>query len=116
MLQTSTDLLNLVLALSILMVAVAMTWAMVYIIKILKSFTDLGRAIRNTVNDIQSAVAHWQHKIESTASYLPLIMEGIGKIITYFTAKKQSSDSSEDKSDIGYTKKTNKKKVHLQVD
>lgn len=114
MLQTSTDLLNLVLALSILMVAVAITWAMVYVIRILKSFSDLGRAVRNTINDIQSAIAHWQHKIESTASCLPLIMEGIGKIIAYFTQKKRPTAAEDESQNEDHNKKT-KKKVRLNV-
>ena len=117
MLQNSNDVLNLVLALSILMVAVALTWAMVYAIKILKSFSDLSRAVRSTIDSIQSAIAHWQHKIESTASYLPLIMGGISKIVSYFSKKKRQHDEpadEEEMEDEDNTKKT-KKKVKVNV-
>lgn len=121
MFQTSNDILNLVLAVSIFAVAVVTVWATIYLIIILKRFNDLSRAIRNTIENISGAVAHLHHKIDSSVSYLPLIVSGISKIVSIFAKKYKASKPGEmdeeneetDETEEEAPKKNTKRKIKV---
>jgi len=92
MFSTSQDILNWAITVSVMAVAITIVWIMVYIIGILRTLNDINRRVRATIETFTMVLAHLQDKIESTAGYLPLIVQAVTKLATYFINKKNKAD------------------------
>ena len=92
MFSTSQDILNWAITVSVIAVAITVVWAMVYVIGMLRTLNDINRRVRTAIEAFTLVLAHLQDKIESTAGYLPLIVQAVTKLATYFMNKKNKVD------------------------
>ena len=79
-LQTSKDLLNLVIALAILGFTFFSCWAIYYFIMILRQVFKSLKEMRQRLQQIDEVIKTLKEKIEHSTSYLLLIVEAISKL------------------------------------
>ena len=93
--MTSSDILNIVLSVSILAVAVALTWFLVEIIRIVRGTRKSVEGIERSVQNVESAVSRLGDRlVESVASIGPLV-QGIIKIAGALIERRRNKKESE---------------------
>lgn len=103
MLETSKDLLYIVIAFCVLWLTVFLCWLLFYFISIIGNVRKVVKSIQDKVEKIEGIIDLLKEKIESSATYLGLIVEGVGKIIEYF------KDRGDDNTGKQNSKKLDKK-------
>lgn len=95
MLETSKDILYLILALAIAVLTFFIAWAIYYLVMILKKFSELVKEFESMVTSakeklerLESLFNTIEEKIKHSASYLPLLFKGITELVDYFKKKK----------------------------
>ncbi|MFA6306639.1 MAG: hypothetical protein WCV70_01930 [Patescibacteria group bacterium] len=81
LINDSRDLLNIIIALSVLLFTIFSCWAIYYLARILQQFFKVLKETRERLNKFDELVKMVKEKIEHSASYLPLIMEGVKKLV-----------------------------------
>jgi hypothetical protein len=79
MLETSKDLLNIVIAFSVLLLASFLSWFIYYLAMSTREFCQTARKVRYKIKKVDGAVKSFTDKIEHLASYILLFKEGIEK-------------------------------------
>ncbi|XOU95034.1 MAG: hypothetical protein ACNFW9_03140 [Candidatus Kerfeldbacteria bacterium] len=97
MLETSKDLLNILIGVSVASFAFFICWAIFYLIMILKSgyqatkeITDFVSSLKQKLDKFENLLTTIEEKIKSSTSYIPLIMKGVSELIDYIKNKKES--------------------------
>ncbi|MDO8669606.1 MAG: hypothetical protein Q7K65_04910 [Candidatus Buchananbacteria bacterium] len=88
MLETSQDLLRLSIAFVVLFIGLAIGWSCIYIALILRDFKKMTKSARKKLDLIDQILEIVKKKVETTANYLPPIIEGIGKLASHFRETK----------------------------
>ena len=81
MLETSSDVLNIVLAISVLSIAFFVSWALFYLVMTLKQIFKAVREFKSRLDKLDEAITSFKNKIESSSSYLLLLGEGVKKLV-----------------------------------
>jgi len=98
MFETSSDILNIVKAISIFSLAVFVSWAIYYFVKILKEIFKIIKEARERLEKIDELIKSIKEKVEHSTSYLFLMSEGIKKIleiVSKYTGKKDNKKEIE---------------------
>ena len=77
----SRDLLNIIIALSVLLFTLFSCWAIYYLARILQQMFKVIKETRDRLNKFDELIKTVKEKIEHSASYLPLIVEGVKKLV-----------------------------------
>jgi len=77
----SKDLLYIVIAVSVLIFTIFSCWAIYYLARILQQMFRVIKETRDRLNKFDELIKTIKEKIEHSASYLPLIMEGVKKLV-----------------------------------
>ncbi len=89
MLETSKDLLNLVIAFCVLLFTVFLVWIMYYLVIILKNAQQLVAGIKKKFDILDEILKTVKEKIENTSSYLALLAEGLKQLLHFFKERKE---------------------------
>ncbi len=89
LLETSQDLLNIVLAIAILWITFFLCAALYYLTSLLRHTNKLVKDFELRVARLEMAIHHIKDKLENSASYLALIAEG-GKQLVSFLMERQA--------------------------
>lgn len=81
MFETSADILNIVKALSIFVLAILSSWAIYYFARIMKEIFRIVKEAGGLLNKIEKVVDTVGEKIEHSTSYLLLMSEGVKKLV-----------------------------------
>jgi len=81
MLETSKDLLNIVIAISIFGLTIFICWAIFYFSQILRQAFKVAKEMRERLHKVDEVIQSLKEKIEHSASYLLLIGEGVKKLV-----------------------------------
>jgi predicted PurR-regulated permease PerM len=81
MLETSRDLLNIVIAASIFLFTVFVCWAIYYFAQILRQTFKIISEMRGRLQKIDEFIKMLKDKIDHSTSYLLLIGEGVKKLV-----------------------------------
>lgn len=81
MLETSKDLLNIVIAFCILWLTIFIAWFIYYLAMIMRQSFKIVKETRERLHKIDEVVKALKEKIEHSASYLLLIGEGVKKLV-----------------------------------
>ncbi|NMB48779.1 hypothetical protein GYA13_05110 [Candidatus Kuenenbacteria bacterium] len=92
MLDSSKDLLFVVLAICAIAFTTFACWLIYYFIAIVKDVYSVTKGIKKKVDLLDDILKTIKEKINSTASYVGLIFNSVEKIVDYFQQKKTSSD------------------------
>ena len=95
MFETSKDILYLVIAFCVLWLTVFICWLLWQFISIISKVRRLVKSIQDKVEKIEGIIDLLKDKIEHSATYLGLIVEGVSKIVEHFKGKKPDSDVEE---------------------
>jgi len=77
----SKDLLYIVISVSVLLFTIFSCWAIYYLAKILQQMFRVIKETRDRLNKFDELVKMIKEKIERSTSYLPLIGEGVKKLV-----------------------------------
>lgn len=81
MFETSKDVLNIVIAISVLGLAAFTCWAIYYFARILQQVFKVAREMRDRLHKLDELIKAIKEKIEHSTSYLLLISEGVKKLV-----------------------------------
>lgn len=90
MLETSKDVLYIVLALSIGFVSFFVAWAIFYVVMILRDFQKITFSFRKKLDLIDEILYSLKEKLDSTSSYVKLITDTIASIFEFKKARKKA--------------------------
>ena len=77
----SKDLLYVVISLCVLLFTIFSCWAIYYLARILQQMFRAIKETRDRLSRLDELFKILKEKIEHSASYLPLIMEGVKKLV-----------------------------------
>jgi len=99
MLDTSKDLLFLMLSLCVVVFTFFLCWALYYITMMLKrahlaikEVSDLIASIKDKLDRLEGLLKTVEEKIKHSASYLPLVMKGVTELIGFVKRKKEAKE------------------------
>jgi hypothetical protein len=81
MLETSKDVLNIVIAVSVFGLTAFVCWTIYYLARILQQLFGLVKDMRDRLQKLDDLIKAVKEKIEHTTSYLLLISEGVKKLV-----------------------------------
>lgn len=96
--MATSDILNLVLAFSILLVAVAITWFLIEIIRIVRGTRKTVEGIEHSVAAVESSVNKLGDRLVDAVSNLGPLITGIVNIASALISKRRTKRSDEDES------------------
>ncbi|MFW0837661.1 MAG: hypothetical protein ACKKL5_01545 [Candidatus Komeilibacteria bacterium] len=102
MLETSKDLLNIVIAFCILWFTVFICWFIYYVVNIMRRVSDTMDQVAKMSASINDFFGAAKLKMEQATSYLPLLFEGVEHLTSYFKGKNKTAKTE--------NKKTQRKK------
>lgn len=91
MLETSKDVLFLVIALGVLLFTIFICWVLFYLAMILKQTNQIITDFRKKVEDIDQLLATIKEKVIASTTSITVIAKGVAKLIEHFTTKKEKS-------------------------
>ena len=87
MFNTSLDLLYLFIALAVLIITFFISWLLFYFILITRDFYGTVKNFKKKVDILEQILNSIKEKVEHTSTYLPLLVQGVMKIVEYFSSK-----------------------------
>lgn len=81
MLETSRDFLNIALGISIFTLLALLSWAVYYLVQILRQVFKIFKEARDKINKIDDLLETLKNKIEHSTSHIVLIAEGMKKLV-----------------------------------
>ncbi len=107
MFETSVDILNWAITLSVLAIAFFICWGLYYIINTFRRGVKIVRKAENIVGKFESLLDLIKNKISSSASYLYMVTELVKKISQMMKDKK--TDKKEEDENYEYEVKPKKR-------
>lgn len=89
MFQTSLDLLYLGLFVAVALVAIFLCLVLLYLALMVKNVYEVFRSFRKKMDLLDEVLKTLKEKIEHSATYLGLLVEGVGKLVEYLKEKKE---------------------------
>ncbi len=90
MFETSSDILNFSLAISVFGIALILGWILVYFLIIIKRLVWILKSIEEKMKKVEDFINLTKSKIENSSTYLSVLAAGVKEIVSYFVAKKTS--------------------------
>ena len=97
MLETTKDIFWLVLSIVILLSGLGISWAIFYMVLMIRDFKKITKSIRKKMEIIDSILEIIKKKTESSAAYLPPLIEGVTRIAEHFSEKKNAKRGTQKK-------------------
>ncbi|RJR31625.1 hypothetical protein C4569_01545 [Candidatus Parcubacteria bacterium] len=91
MLETSKDLLYVVIAFSLLWVVIFISWALYYVIQILKNSSKMMKSLRQKMELVDDILKLVKDKLEKTSSHIGVLADSAIKIVGYILEQKRGS-------------------------
>ena len=90
-LETSSDVLNLSLAVSVFGLAFLLGWILIYFILIVRRLVRLLEGMEKSLSKLENFVSAAKEKLEHSASYLSVLALGTKELVKYFIEQRQGS-------------------------
>ncbi len=91
MLESSKEILLLILAISVAVLTFFLCWALYYIVMMLKrakevtdEVSDVVRLVKEKIERLGQLLDAVEDKLKNTAGYLPLVLKGVTDLVDYF--------------------------------
>lgn len=89
MIETSKDLLYVILAFSILWLTIFISWMLYYVIMMFRQANQLINSFREKVEKVGQMIEKIKEKFEHVSSYLGLIGKAVEKMVDFMVEKKK---------------------------
>lgn len=96
MLQTSHDLLNLVIAAAVAGIAFFICWALFYLVMTLRQGFKAVKEAREWMDKVADILDTLKEKVEHSTSYLMLIGEGMKKLVEVIKERSEKKKADDD--------------------
>ncbi|MFH0805098.1 MAG: hypothetical protein V1916_02795 [Patescibacteria group bacterium] len=103
MIDTTKDLLYLILSLCLVVFTFFLCWALYYIVMMLRRMdqatrevTEFISSLRQKLDRVEGLLSTIEEKIKNSASYLPLVFKGIGELVSYIKRRKDERTETAD--------------------
>ncbi|MBT4210107.1 MAG: hypothetical protein HOE19_04315 [Candidatus Komeilibacteria bacterium] len=93
MLETSKDLLNIMMGSSVLLVALLFSWLLYQTARTLKGVNDTIKVIQNIIGNIDEGVTTFKSKAGNAAAFLTVFIKSAQSILTTIDQKKTRKKS-----------------------
>jgi 20S proteasome alpha/beta subunit len=97
MLETSKDLLFVILAFCFLWLTVFMCWALYYIVVMLKNFSRMTISVREKLELADKILKLVHEKLESGSNHVAVIAESVIKMVGFLMDKQESKSGKKKK-------------------
>ncbi|MFA4936667.1 MAG: hypothetical protein WC575_00015 [Patescibacteria group bacterium] len=87
MLETSKDILNFTLAISIFGLAFLLGWILVYLIIIIRRLVNILQGVEQSMHKLEDFFSTAKDKLEHSTSYLSVLAVGAKELVSYFVKK-----------------------------
>jgi hypothetical protein len=91
MIETSKDLLYVVLAFSVLWLTIFISWTLYYVIMMLRQANQLVGSFKEKVEKISQTVEKIRDKFDHTSAYIGLVGKAVEKLIDFIGGRKKKS-------------------------
>jgi len=88
MIESSKDILLIVIAFSVLWLTIFLSWAIYYVAQILKQARDMVRNVRETLTLFEKVLSTIQRKIETSSSHLAFLVESVKQGVQFMSERK----------------------------
>lgn len=88
MLETTKDILYIVISFCIIWVTVFLCWTFYYLVKLLKNASEIVEEFRVRIQSLAEAVSYVRHKVESISDLLTLAGSGVGSFVKKVAERK----------------------------
>jgi hypothetical protein len=89
MLETSKDVLNIILAISVFGISFFVAWSFFYLMMILRNLFKAVQEFKERMDKIDEGIVAFRNKIESSSSYLLLLGEGVKKLVEIMKSREK---------------------------
>lgn len=96
MIETSKDILYLVIAFSVLLVTIFLIWIMYYLAMILKQGKEMVNSVRKKIDAIDEILHTIKEKVTSSAAILTALARGITDLIGFFKNRKEAREEKQE--------------------
>lgn len=90
-LETSKDILNLALALSVFGLAFLMGWILVYVIMMIRRLLNIFTGVEQSLKKVEDFLGAAREKLDHSSSYLAMLATGARELVAYFMAKRDKT-------------------------
>ncbi|MCX6740086.1 MAG: hypothetical protein NTZ49_02560 [Candidatus Parcubacteria bacterium] len=97
MIETTKDILFLVLAFVVLLLTIFLCWALYYLTMILREFKKITFDVRRKIVLVETVINALKERIEHTSSYMKLLVESAGNIVEFLKDRKDEKDKKKKK-------------------
>ena len=95
MLETSRDVLNIILAISVFSISFFIVWALYYLVMTLRQLFKTIESAKKRIDRVDEAIIAFKNKIESSSSYLLLLGEGVKKLVDIMKDREKRREKDE---------------------
>ncbi|TAL19938.1 hypothetical protein EPN90_02105 [Patescibacteria group bacterium] len=95
--QNSTDILNLAIAFSIVLVAFFLSWLLYHLIAILGDARAMVHDVREKMEAIEKSIQSIRGRLESSLSGFTVLLAGLKQVIGYVLEKRGAREGKEEK-------------------
>ena len=97
MLETSKDLLYVIISFCILWLTVFLCWMIYYVAMLLRQAYDLTKTVKEKLEKVETLIDFAKNKIDKSSSHLALVAEGVGQLVKYLIEKKSTKAKTKKK-------------------
>lgn len=97
MLETSKDLLNILLGTSVFVVALLFSWLLYQSARTLKGLNDTMQSVQSLIRNIDEGVKNFKNKAGNAAAFLTVLIKSAQSILDTVSKKRTSSKASNKK-------------------
>jgi hypothetical protein len=91
MIETSKDLLYVVLAFSVLWLTIFISWMLYYVIMMLRQANQLVASFKEKVEKVSQAIEKIREKFDHSSAYLGVIGKAVEKLVDFVGERKKKS-------------------------
>ena len=94
MFESSKDVLNIVIAFSILLFTGFLVWLLYYLIRMLRDTSEVVHEARERIEQIGTMLDSLKEKLDTSATTVAVAAKGISKVVDYVQTRRQSKQSA----------------------
>ena len=94
--ETSKDILYIVLAFCVLWLSIFFSWLLYYFIGMARNFYRLVQGVTDTIKKADDLIKTVKEKVEHSASYIGIFAEGIKQVVSYALEKRKDAQEKKE--------------------
>jgi hypothetical protein len=97
MLNTSSDILLIVISFCVLWFTIFICWAIYYVAMILREFKKVALDVRRKIELLEAVLMAFKEKLEHTSSYVKLLVESVTSLVEFAKERKEEKTKTKKK-------------------